>query len=117
MDNKQILSWLSANSIMFTLLAIFVAFLVYQLYLSTRDKNNPIHILDLVTENEKLSERKFARFGTWIITSWGFVYMIAACKLEDWYFYGYIGAWVSNALLAKYIPNNDTKSLSKEENA
>jgi hypothetical protein len=104
---------LTSNTIMFSILAIMAIFLSYQLYKLTSDRTNILNFTDLITEDNRLSERKFMRFGTWLITSWGFVYMISADKLEDWYFYGYLAAWVTNGLLAKYIVKGGSKREPK----
>lgn len=107
----------TANIIFFIVLSIILISCCVYLYTNDKNKNNTINIIDLISVDGQLSERKFARFGAWLVSTWGFVFLIANDKLSEWYFIGYIGAWVSNALLGKLIPNNDHKQKGKEENS
>ena len=40
---------------------------------------------------------------SWIVSTWGFVYLIIQDRLDEWYFVGYMGVWVANAILAKKL--------------
>ena len=84
---------------------IFVVLVVWLYNLSNKDEND-ISLIDLVATNGKLQERKITRFGAWIISSWGLVYLISINELKEWYFIAYMGAWVANALIGAYINNN-----------
>ena len=48
---------------------------------------------------------KFTRFGAWIISTWGFVYIIvnSPTQFPEWYFVGYMTVWVGNAIMGKYV--------------
>jgi hypothetical protein len=65
--------------------------------------------MDLIVDNDKIQERKVTRLGTWIVSTWGFVYLIIQNRLDEWYFVGYMGVWVANAILSKKL------SPTKEE--
>jgi len=99
---KEFLSY----DLMWVLLAfIFVVLIVWLYNVSNKDEND-ISLIDLVATNGKLEERKITRFGAWIISSWGLVYLISINELKEWYFIAYMGAWVANALIGAYINNN-----------
>jgi Na+/H+ antiporter NhaD/arsenite permease-like protein len=92
-----------SNDVLWIILALIVLVGVVYLYNKDRDKNSDIDFTDLITVNGKLNDRKLARFGAWIVSTWGFVYLISHDKLSEWYFIGYMGAWVANALIGKMI--------------
>lgn len=71
------------------------------------DPNSKIDLEDIVLTDDKLDEKKLARFGAWIVSTWGFIYLIVKSELSEWYFIGYIGVWVTNAIFDRYM--NDRK--------
>lgn len=84
-------------------LAIVVLFLLLVLLIWHRHSDNKIDIKDLICIDGRLDEKKFVRFGAWIVSTWGFVYLIVEERFSEWYFMGYMTAWVGNAILDKYI--------------
>jgi hypothetical protein len=97
-----ILEYLSAvdpDHVMYAILAGIMIFCVIAMSKLNADERSPINVMDLITENDKLSESKLIRFFTWVVSTWGFIYLIADHKLTEWYFIGYMGAWVANALI------------------
>lgn len=107
------------NDIMWIILAFVVVICFVYLYNLNNDDKSDISLVDLVTVDGKLNDRKLQRFGAWIVSTWGFIYLITIDKLSEWYFIGYMGAWVANALIGKMIkdPNNDdNRNLSNKEN-
>ena len=87
--------------LMYIILVVIFGFAIYFLRKVDKDKKNTYSIMDLIVSDGKMQERKVTRLGTWIVSTWGFVYLIIEQKLDEWYFVGYIGAWVANAILAK----------------
>lgn len=73
------------------------------LWVLNRRSDNTFDLSDLICSDGRVDERKFCRFGAWIVSTWGFVYLIADQRFSEWYFTGYMAAWVGNALLAKYL--------------
>lgn len=71
-----------------------------------RDKDNQVDIKDLICSNGKISEAKFSRFVAFMVSTWGFVYLILDQRFSEWYFAGYMAAWTGNALFNKWL---DTK--------
>lgn len=100
------LDWESINKIqvgMGMVLTIVVVFLMLLLWIWHSSSHNRVDLKDLVCREGRLDEKKFTRFGAWIVSTWGFVYMIIDDQFTEWYFVGYMGVWVSNALLDKYL--------------
>jgi len=97
-----------------TALLLFLLFIIIYsvlkwLYKLNKDPHNTISFVDLITVNGRLNERKVSRFGAWILSTWGFMYLILNNRLTEWYFVGYMTAWVANALIGKAIkdPNGE----------
>ena len=104
--------WASINKVqvgMGVLLSLVVCFLLLLLLVWHRNSRNDIDLKDLVCRDGRLDEKKFTRFGAWIVSTWGFVYMIMDGKFTEWYFVGYMGVWVTNAILDKYLTNRKTQ--------
>lgn len=101
---------------MYLILAFVVGVLTVWLYTLNKDPKSTINFIDLISINGRLNERKLTRFGAWIVSTWGFVYLITQNDLTEWYFIGYMGAWVANALIGKAIkdPNGEEIPSVKE---
>lgn len=68
-----------------------------------RDKDNQVDIKDLICRDGRIDEGKFMRFTAFVVSTWGFVYLIIDQRFSEWYFAGYIAAWAGNALLGNYL--------------
>jgi hypothetical protein len=102
------IDWSDINKVQLGLngiLVLVVVFLVFILYVWHRDSKSNIDLKDLICVDNKIDEKKFVRFGAWIVSTWGFVYLIVEERFSEWYFAGYMAAWVGNALIDKYITN------------
>ena len=111
------MDWITAidpDHVMYAILAGIMVFCVYYMYKLNADDRSPIDIMDLITESGKLSEAKFIRFFTWIVSTWGFIYLIASHKLTEWYFIGYMSAWVANALIDSRKKDKNNLDINKE---
>jgi hypothetical protein len=96
------IEWLNSitpDQIMYVVLASIMIFCAVYMYRLQKDERSPVDVMDLVMEDGKLCESKFIRFITWIVSTWGFIYLIASHNLTEWYFIGYMSAWVANALI------------------
>lgn len=98
---------------MSAVLVLTVAFLLILLYVWHRDSKSKIDLKDLICKDDKIDEKKFTRFGAWIVSTWGFVYLMLDDKFTEWYFVGYMSIWVSNAIFDKYL-NNRSADFQKE---
>jgi hypothetical protein len=103
MFDKIVNGLLTSNDIMYIILGFFVLGTIIFLWAQNRNNKNDIEVIDLIAVNGKLNERKISRFGAWIVSTWGFVYLIISDNLSEWYFIGYMGAWVANALIGKAL--------------
>lgn len=101
---------------MSVILGIVMIFLITLLYVWHKDSQSRIDLTDLICKDGKLDEKKFTRLGAWIVSTWGFVYMILDNKFTEWYFVGYMGVWVSNAIMDKYF-NGKLEKQKGSENA
>lgn len=101
------LEMLSPVEVMYIILALIVIVCTFYLWRLNEDQKSSISMIDLVSINGRLNERKFSRFGAWVVSTWGFIYLVVTNRLDEWYFMGYMGAWVANALIGKYIKDRD----------
>lgn len=100
------INWVDINKVQLGLngiLAIVVFFLIFILYIWHKDSKSNIDLKDLICVDNKIDEKKFVRFGAWIVSTWGFVYLIVEERFSEWYFMGYMAAWVGNAIFDKYL--------------
>lgn len=95
--------------LMYIILAVVLGFAIYYLRQVDKDKKLSYSLMDLITSDGKIQERKVTRFGAWIVSTWGFVYLIIQDRLDEWYFVGYISVWVANAILGKDKQPTQTK--------
>lgn len=102
---NSIVEWFTAAHTMQLLLAMLVLGILYILVQLSRNPNDSLNLADLVTVNGRLDEKKFTRFGAWVVSTWAFVYLIVNSpgNFPEWYFVGYMGVWVSNAIFDKYM--------------
>jgi hypothetical protein len=75
-----------------------------------RDKTNQVDLKDLVCTDGRLNEAKFMRFTTFVVSTWGFVYLIVDQRFSEWYFAGYMAAWTGNALVNKWLTIKEQSS-------
>jgi hypothetical protein len=106
----QLLSYFTeANAMAIMLLALFIVILLIFTKLQL-DRDSAFNLEDLICHNGRLDEKKFARFGAWVLSSWGFVYLMVKNpdSLPEWYFIGYMGVWVSNVIIEKFVSNRSS---------
>ena len=96
------------------LLTCIMTFLLILLYIWHKDSKSKIDLTDLICSDGKIDEKKFTRLGAWIVSTWGFVYLIVDNKFTEWYFTGYIAVWVGNAIVDKYLNNKNAQELKSE---
>jgi hypothetical protein len=97
------------------ILALVVFFLIVILIVWHKDSTSKIDLKDLICKDGRLDEKKFTRLGAWIVSTWGFVYLILANKFTEWYFTGYMAIWVSNAIVDKYLTNKKLESPNENK--
>lgn len=87
------------------LLILVSIFLIILLIVWHKDSKSKVDLKDLICKDNKLDEKKFTRLGAWIVSTWGFAYLIMSNKFTEWYFTGYMAIWVGNAIVDKYLTN------------
>lgn len=90
----------------FMLLALLIVW-VSLLWSWHSNKSNNVNLQDLIMINNKLDESKMNRFIAFVVSTWGFVFLLVTGQFTDWYFMGYMAAWVSNALFSNYLRQRD----------
>ena len=63
-----------------------------------RDPQAP-NLRDLITSTDKegrvrIDARKCFEAGCFLTSTWGFVYLVTANRFTEFYFAGYMGAWI-----------------------
>ena len=106
----NLLSYFTASNalaLMLLGLILVIFYIMVRLHLS---KESTFDLEDLICDNGKLDEKKFTRFGAWVLSSWGFIYIMIKHpdSLPEWYFIGYMGVWVTNAIMDRRV--NDHKN-------
>jgi hypothetical protein len=99
----QQLGALEAASGMVISLIILVCLAVTFIWNIQRDRENKVDVKDLICSDGRINEAKFMRFTAFVVSTWGFVYLIVDQRFSEWYFAGYMAAWAGNALLNKWL--------------
>lgn len=105
---------LEASSGMVISLIVLVMMAALFIWNIQRDRDNQVDIKDLICEDGHINEHKFMRFTAFVVSTWGFVYLIVDQRFSEWYFAGYMAAWTGNALLNKWLnmKQNGTTPMS-----
>ena len=103
MTIDKIMNYFTTANTMEILLALLIFMIVVVMIQMTRNPHDSFDLKDLVSTDGKLDEKKFTRFGAWVISTWGFVYILVGDikSLPEWYFVGYMGVWVTNAIFTQ----------------
>lgn len=113
------MDWLTAIVGKTTFLTLALAFwlLVSLLFLlSAQRRSKTFTLLDLVTgDNGRASMSKFGQCGAFVVSSWGFVFLVEAGSLSEWYYGTYMVAWTGTSLLNKMIDQRAGKSVTTVE--
>ena len=97
------LGMLEAASGMVISLIILVILAIAFIWNIQRDRDNTVDIKDLICSDGRINEAKFMRFTAFVVSTWGFVYLIVDQRFSEWYFAGYMAAWAGNALVNKWL--------------
>jgi len=107
---KEVLVAMQANHYMNLIIIIVALVAVLIAWNIQRDKDNQVDLKDLVCTDGRLNEAKFMRFTTFVVSTWGFVYLIVDQRFSEWYFAGYMAAWTGNALVNKWLTIKEQSS-------
>ena len=92
----------AASGMVISLIIIVVLSLAF-IWNIQRDRENQVDIKDLICTNGRINEAKFMRFTAFVVSTWGFIYLIVDQRFSEWYFAGYMAAWAGNALVNKWL--------------
>lgn len=108
----KIMNYFTAANTMEMLLALLIFIVIFILVKMSLNPDDEFDLKDLVSVDGRLDEKKFTRFGAWVLSSWGFVYLLVSKpdSFPEWYFTVYMGAWVLNVIADKYFNGRDRTS-------
>jgi len=92
----------AASGMVISLIIIVILSLAF-IWNIQRDRDNTVDIKDLICSDGRINEAKFMRFTAFVVSTWGFVYLIVDQRFSEWYFAGYMAAWAGNALVNKWL--------------
>ena len=92
----------AASGMVISLIIIVILSLAF-IWNIQRDRDNQVDIKDLICKDGRINEAKFMRFTAFVVSTWGFIYLIVDQRFSEWYFAGYMAAWAGNALLNKWL--------------
>jgi len=95
-------------------IAIVVVIAALIIWNFQRDKNNQVDIKDLICTDWKNNSNKFMRFTAFVVSTWGFIYLIVDQRFSEWYFAGYMATWTGSALLSKWIDSKNNTGNSND---
>lgn len=104
MDMLQSMQASHAMNVVIGLVVILAALIIWNFQ---RDKNNQVDIKDLICVDGRINSNKFMRFTAFVVSTWGFVYLIVDQRFSEWYFAGYMATWTGSALLSKWLDVKD----------
>lgn len=97
-------SLLRAMGLIEWLLLGMLTFALYVLY-HAQNENDEFDLRHLVVDpsTNKVILEKFAMFGAFIFSSWGFVALTVKGTLSEWYFIGYMAAWAATRSFTGWV--------------
>ena len=110
----EILQVMQPHHGMNVIMAVIAVIAVLIIWNIQRDKNNQVDIKDLICVDGKINSNKFMRFTAFVVSTWGFIYLIVDQRFSEWYFAGYMATWTGSALLSKWI---DSKSSNTSKDS
>jgi len=111
MEMLQIMQPSHGMNVIMAIIAVIALLIIWNIQ---RDKNNQIDLKDLICHDGKINSNKFMRFTAFVVSTWGFIYLIVDQRFSEWYFAGYMAAWTGSALLSKWI---DSKSSNTDKSS
>ena len=107
---KEMLIAMQANHYMNLVIAVVVIISILVIWNFQRDQSNKVDIKDLICTDGRINSNKFMRFTAFVVSTWGFIYLIVDQRFSEWYFAGYMATWTGSALLSKWIDGKKTES-------
>jgi len=111
MEILQVMQPSHGMNVIMAIIAVIAVLIIWNIQ---RDKNNQVDIKDLICVDGKINSNKFMRFTAFVVSTWGFIYLIVDQRFSEWYFTGYMATWTGSALLSKWI---DSKSSNTSKDS
>jgi hypothetical protein len=111
MEILQVMQPSHGMNVIMAIIAVIAVLIIWNIQ---RDKNNQVDIKDLICVDGKINSNKFMRFTAFVVSTWGFIYLIVDQRFSEWYFAGYMATWTGSALLSKWI---DSKSSNTSKDS
>lgn len=100
------LDWLNHNWLQL-FLVVGGLMLVHAVVKASRNSYSKLNLFDMVMgEDGKMSLTKTAQLGSFLISTWAFVYLVVHTQLTEWYYTSYMIAWAGTQVLTYYISRN-----------
>ena len=96
------------------MVGLLVIGLVVFLWLLFKAQNAPdrFDLRDLVMDNRKVSLTKTSQTGAFLVSTWAFVYLVLNNRFTEWYFTGYMAAWIGNRAILAWIGKGKNDDVS-----
>jgi hypothetical protein len=91
---------------------VAVAVTLIKLHLSD-NKFDLIELFAIDSTTGKASDSKVRLNTAFVLTCWAFVYLTMNDKFTEWYFFGFMGAWVTDRFLARKSADATVKDLQE----
>lgn len=104
---EHMFMWFLLLTLLFTFISIVWTY--------HKNKGSKIDMMDLVSVDGRLDESKFNRFIAFVVSTWGFIWLLTTSQLKEWFFMAYMAAWVGNALFNRYLRIKDKESQHNYE--
>jgi hypothetical protein len=85
-----------------------IGVIIYRLHTSENSKFFFDHLL--TDDEDKASTSKIATLVALVVSTWAFIHLTLTNALTEWFFIGYIGAWVLNRSISKWTDVHKTES-------
>ncbi len=101
-----------------SILALLILSAVSVMLITSWQRNHPnFDLSDILTgDNGRVSLSKLGQATALVVSTWGFISLVAQGKLTEFYFVGYMVAWSATRLTNQYL-GKETPASQKELNA
>jgi len=96
--------WAIASFLVFVMVVISVI----RIHLSS-SKFDLVQLFAFDQSTGKLSDSKVRLNIAFIISCWAFVYLVMDGKFTEWYFFGFMGAWVTDRIFSRKAKEEPTQ--------
>lgn len=100
------------------LMFLLIAGCLIYLHISSDHSNfDLVELLATDQKTGKLSDSKMRINAAFLVTCWAFVYLVMNDKFSEWFFFGFMGAWVTDRFLSRKSTNENINNIIAENKA